>query len=171
MSATSQVIQGKNAHENEMHKMHALISITDRMADDFLSASQEVSYSQLIILFMLDKYGSLSQNKLSKCLGLTEAAVSKQIENMSVKGFLVRQVDPTNRRQNQIFLTENGKKNFISANLLLISKAEEFFKVLSIDERAIFNVILDKLLDKTKSLSQARLKTCDNQPQTQTNQN
>jgi len=141
-------------HDSEMHKMHALISITDRMADEILNNSQEVSYSQLIIMFMLDKYSSLSQNKLSKCLGLTEAAVSKQIENMFVKGFLVRQVDPVNRRQNQIFLTETGKKIFISANQHLIVKAEDIFEVLSTSERAVFNTVLDKLLVKTKTLAE-----------------
>jgi DNA-binding MarR family transcriptional regulator len=149
-----------NISETEIHKMHALISIIDRIADELLNNSQEISYSQFIILFMLDRHSQLSQKELSKCLGLTEAAVSKQIENMFVKNFLFREVDPENRRRNNITLTDFGKKIFLSANQLLIQKAEEIFMVLNNNEREVFNSVLDKLLNQTMSI--CNIKTTKN---------
>jgi DNA-binding MarR family transcriptional regulator len=141
-----------NISETEIHKMHALISIVDRMADEILSSAQEISYSQFIILFMVDRHNQMSQKELSKCLGLTEAAVSKQIENMFVKNFLFREVDPENRRRNNISLTDSGKKIFTLANEHLIQKAEDIFIVLNDTERTLFNTVLDKLLSHTMEI-------------------
>ena len=153
MTSTSNSILPNSVQDSEMYKMHTLISIIDRMADEILNNSQEISYSQLVIMFVLDKHQQMSQKELSKCLGLTEAAVSKQIENMFVKNYLVRQSDPTNRRKNNIFLTDSGKKIFLGANQHLVDKAEDIFKVLNHHEREIFNTVLDKLLTQTNALN------------------
>jgi len=142
----------KNVKDTEIYKLHVLISILDRSADEMLNSQYGLSYSQLMIMFMLDKYKQLNQKELSLCMGLTEAAVSKQIENMFHKEYLVREVDPKNRRKNMVFLTKSGQIIFDKANELLMARAEEIFQVLDSGEREILNKVLNKLLEQTNLL-------------------
>ena len=138
--------------DSEIFKMHAFIAIIDRMADEMLNSQFNLSYSQLMILFMVDKRKEIIQKDISNCLGVTEAAISKQIENMVQVGYLLRTPDPTNRRKNQIVLTAEGKDIFDRANLFLVQKAEDIFVVLGPEERQVLDSVLDKLISKIQIL-------------------
>lgn len=138
--------------DSEIFKMHAFIAVMDRMADEMLNSNFNLSYSQLMILFMVDKRKEMIQKDISKCLGLTEAAISKQIENMVQVGYLLRTPDPSNRRKNQIVLTPEGEDIFNRANQFLVQKAEDIFIVLDPPERQVLDLVLDKLLSKIQIL-------------------
>jgi len=138
--------------DSEIFKMHAFIAMVDRMADEMLNSNFNLSYSQLMILFMVDKQKEIIQKDISNCLGVTEAAVSKQIENMVQIGYLLRTPDPSNRRKNQIVLTAVGQDIFDQANRFLVQKAEDIFTILEPSERQVLDLALDKLLSKIQIL-------------------
>ena len=138
--------------DSEIFKMHAFIAVMDRKADEMLNSNFNLCYSQLMILFMVDKRKEMIQKDISRCLGLTEAAISKQVENMVKVGYLLRTPDPNNRRKNQIVLTPAGEDIFNRANQFLVQKAENIFTVLDPQERQVLDLVLDKLLSKIQIL-------------------
>ncbi len=76
--------------------------------------SQGISHSETMILHMIDncdrRGARASTTWLSSRLGLTKSTVSQTLNSMEEKGWIRRGIDPDNRRQTLIDLTEAGKQ-------------------------------------------------------------
>lgn len=62
----------------------------------------------------------LSQEDLVKTFGLNKSTVANSLRSLEEQGYILRKVNPNNRRKNQIFATEKGKNlsnKFINYNL------------------------------------------------------
>ena len=76
--------------------------------------SHGITHSEMMILHMIvgcDRRGArASTTWLSSRMGLTKSTVSQTLNSMEEKGWILRSIDPDNRRQTNIDLTEAGKQ-------------------------------------------------------------
>lgn len=72
--------------------------------------SIEISAGQSGILFLLNG-SSLKMSELSRALGIDNSAITRQVDALEKKGLAKREVNPSDRRQYIISLTDKGRDN------------------------------------------------------------
>lgn len=70
---------------------------------------------------------------------------TRMVEKLRIKGYLLRQECPDNRRKVEIFITEDGLKLLDSIEPILINNSEQMFKNLSTEESIQLGNLLDQL--------------------------
>jgi len=70
---------------------------------------------------------------------------TRMVEKLRIKGYLLRQECPDNRRKVEIFITEDGLKLLDSIEPILINNSEKMFKNLSTEESIQLGNLLDQL--------------------------
>lgn len=125
--------------------IHRLVAWMDKEADYLLRSNFNLSYTQFLVMCMVEDYEFASQRKIAECLNLTEAAISKQVDILYQGNFLIRKENPTNRREHILSLTETGLESLKKAKMYLDQKLQEMFVVLSDTEEQHLNNALEKL--------------------------
>ena len=72
--------------------------------------SIEVSAGQSGILFLLHNK-SVKMSELGRNLGIDNSAITRQVDTLEGKGLVKREVNPSDRRQYIISLTEKGRQD------------------------------------------------------------
>lgn len=126
--------------------IHRLSMVLGKIADTTLQDCCSFGMSQFKILWMLKTHhDGVLQTTIAQWLNLTEAAVSRQIGLLDSDGLIVKQVDPENRRNHIIMLSEEGKTLAENAMEALINEYSPHFNVLTAQEQAALNVMLEKI--------------------------
>ena len=116
--------------------IHQFVFLFDNLMDNHLSKNIELSFSQFMLMMALQKRMThLSQKKVVEFLKLSPGAVSRQIDNLHERGYISREVNEENRREHLISLTETGTKTMKKACDLMEVFFEEFYSVLSPEEK------------------------------------
>lgn len=107
----------------------------------------EISGGQGRILFVLWKNDNLTVSEISRKTSLAKNTVSIVVDGMVQKGILERTINPDNRRQTIISLTEyarnlQGKYEQVSQQMNRL-----FYQGFSEEERAEFERCLSRILD------------------------
>ena len=69
------------------------------------------------MMFALRSRHGASQRYLQRLLGVTRATVSKMLSSLEKLGFIVRSVNPHDRRRKTVKLTAAGRMRFVQANM------------------------------------------------------
>lgn len=122
--------------------------LQDRIFERLLAQNDiQISGGQGRILFILWKSDHLTVSEISRQTSLAVNTVSIVVDGMVQKGILERNINPTNRRQTIISLTEYAKS--------LQSRYEEvsqqmntlFYQGFSLEEQQQFEKYLDRILN------------------------
>ena len=122
--------------------------LQDRIFERLLAQNNiQISGGQGRILFILWKSDHLTVSEISRQTSLAINTVSIVVDGMVQKGILERHINPTNRRQTIISLTEYAKS--------LQSRYEEvsqqmnvlFYQGFSLEEQQQFEKYLDRILN------------------------
>ncbi len=127
-------------------KLRKLSFLLDRIADQTLADGPDLTFGQYRLLMVLKHRRALSQKTMAQFHGLSEAAVSRTIDLLVKRKFIVRQTNPSNRREHLIMITPAGEKQALKAHQLLTEKFEGLYSVLSPTDRQHLNSLLQKLL-------------------------
>lgn len=109
-----------------VNRTNGVVSLDQLLTERFFTAIGEmrrylmqtkpflgITHSEMTILHMIDicdrRGARASTTWLSSRLGLTKSTVSQTLNSMEEKGWIRRGIDPDNRRQTLIDLTEAGK--------------------------------------------------------------
>ena len=126
--------------------IHRLSAALGKVADTALQDCCSFGLSQFKILWMLKNHQEgVLQTTIAKWLNLTEAAVSRQISLLHNDGLIDKQVDPENRRNHIIMLSDNGVKLADNAMTALIKEYSPHFSVLTVKEQLELNKMLEKI--------------------------
>lgn len=90
--------------------VHHLSFVIDRQSDQVLRERLGVGFSQFKILTALRQREGIQQKQIANYLGQTEAGISRQIGYMGDRGWLISKVNPYNRREHIIVLTDKGTR-------------------------------------------------------------
>ena len=72
------------------------------------SASKDVNYYLLFVLYTLDDQKSITQKKICTCTGLTKQTVNNVIRLLKKDGYVMLSPGINDRREKQVSLTEKG---------------------------------------------------------------
>lgn len=107
----------------------------------------EISGGQGRILFILWKKDNLTISEISKETSLAKNTVSIVVDGMVHKGILERNINPKNRRQTIISLTEYAKSIQEKYEAVSQQMNQLFYQGFSEDEQKLFEQYLAKILD------------------------
>lgn len=130
---------------------HKVVFLMDKLTDQTLKNTLNLTHSQFLILMALNHYPNVSQSKIAEFLELTQAAVSRQIDILKYKNMIFQKEKDTNRREHIVSLTNTGKKELEKAFHILDSKFQNKFQILNSNEKKSLTESLQKLFDTLSS--------------------
>lgn len=108
----------------------------------------EITLGQFPVLVETHKHNTISQKELADILYLSEGTVSKVIKQLEDKKIIEHEVNPENRRQNKISLTEKGKKIANEVKYTEKNWEKKVIEEIPEEEREIFFNNLEKVMYK-----------------------
>lgn len=127
-------------------KVRKLGFLFDRIAAQTLEEKLEIPFAQFKLLMVLRRHGAVAQKAIARFHGMTEAAISRQVEPLRRQKLVTTRVNPDNRRVHLLTLTDRGKAQTDKALRLLDEKFTVLFRVLKPREKAQFTATIDRLL-------------------------
>ncbi|WP_368640700.1 MarR family transcriptional regulator [Castellaniella ginsengisoli] len=124
--------------------------------DEIGSQVTPMQYAVLCVLLDNPGVDQVSVAGLAAIDTSTAASVAMRLEE---KGLLSRQVDPANRRQRILTLTEQGRDLLRSLNDAIARLHRRIFEKFSPEEETQFMALLQKLVDVNNHQSRAPLTT------------
>ncbi len=122
--------------------------LQDRIFEKLLMENGiEISGGQGRILFVLWKKDHLTISGISRETSLAKNTVSIVVDGMVHKGILERNINPDNRRQTIISLTEYAKSIQEKYERVSGQMNQLFYRGFSEDEQQLFEQYLAKILD------------------------
>lgn len=121
-----------------------------RAFDDTLTAAGG-SLPIWLILLALKTRSLATQSELAEAVGIRDATLTHHLNAMDSDGLVSRQRDPTNRRIQQVALTEAGESAFQRMRQAAVAFDQQLCDGLSTNDLASARRILDRLRDNLAS--------------------
>jgi DNA-binding MarR family transcriptional regulator len=118
-----------------LHALHRPVCLIDKLASQVLEERTSITLSQFMLLMVLKEKGTICQRESADMLGLTQAAISRQLIGLNKKRFIKRKIDPKNRRAHTLVLTSEGRLCLTKALKALTEFFESYFKELDQSQR------------------------------------
>jgi DNA-binding MarR family transcriptional regulator len=125
--------------------LHRLNVVMSRRIDQCLSEDIDLTLSQFLILKAAGQESHISQSKVARYLGLTEAAVSRQTDAVLERGWITRVANEANRREHVVELTPTGSMLLGRAETSIDRYFVQALASLSASECTQLKATLDKL--------------------------
>lgn len=116
----------------------------------------EISGGQGRILFVLWKNNPMSISEISRETSLAKNTVSIIVDGMVQKGILERNINPDNRRQTIISLTEYAKNLQERYEQVSQEMNHLFYQGFTEEEREMFEQYLERILDTLAKIEDER---------------
>ncbi len=126
--------------------VHKLACLMGRTAERALAHSVALSFSQFRMLMALSSRPDLTQKRIAKYHGITEAAVSRQIEILRAKKLITAVENAMNRRERKLALTAHGVALVQRAQRALERTFTPLFTGLSAEQKLRLNAFLQTLV-------------------------
>lgn len=104
-------------------------------------------------LYLIGKHsGQISQQQLADQLLTDKVSMVRILDNLTEDGYIERRVNPNDRRQHLLYITENGKPWVDEIERSLRETDELFLEFIPEAHRAMFTEQLHRLVEVTKDL-------------------
>lgn len=130
------------------------------LEDGLLQMRLNISYSRFRIIVALNE-GKECQKAIADYWKISEAAVSRQIENLVKLGYVVNSQDDTNKRKNKAMLTDKGSLALKEAFEMLDTEYDQIYKDAGITDNMNFSESLEKL---SQRMGREFFETCEVKP-------
>lgn len=111
-------------------RMNKLVFMMDKIIDQLLREKMSLRQSQILIMMAIKRKSDLPQKSIADFLGITQAAVSRQIELLEKSHLISRKENDKNRRANMLILTKQGEQKLKTAVKLVDSALSKHFEPL-----------------------------------------
>ena len=125
--------------------MHALMFSFDKKVEILLQENLDLSFSQFTILMGIHYCPDSTQKTVSSYINHTEAAVSRQIEKLKEKGYVLIVDNPNSRREHILNITKKGQEQFEKAYILISKLSKKIFESITNENMEIIRKSLDKV--------------------------
>lgn len=105
--------------DQTLHRILRDLLLLNSAADRHVLAQHDLRQTRYYVLHHLYHNPDLTLAQLSELVLIYSASASRMVHSMETEGLVVREADPTDRRQFTLRLTENGRKFYetVSADL------------------------------------------------------
>lgn len=125
-------------------------ALVGKVSGEALSALGAHRY-HFAVLATLQEFGAASQAELCRRTDIDRSDMNTALNALELEGAISRMVDPVNRRQNIIGLTERGNGRFDELRLRLATVQNEALGPLSVVERIALVSLLQRVHDHLAS--------------------
>lgn len=102
-------------------------------------------------LYLIGKNsGKICQQQLANTLLMDKVSLVRILDNLTEEGFIERKVNPKDRRQHLLHVTEKGEMWIPSIEQALCEADEQFYRLIPENERQLFKKNLEKIVEETK---------------------
>ena len=119
-------------YESVVDAMMLYRSLVER---DVFTVREGLSKQQEVVLVGIVMREPISPGALAKYLSLPAQNVSRNVIDLESRGLVAREIDPDNRRQIILTLTEDGRKFVANHRQKVHERLEASFSVLAKEER------------------------------------
>ncbi|WDP92383.1 MAG: MarR family transcriptional regulator [Desulfobacter sp.] len=117
----------------------------------FRDAGFNVTNEQWIILVHLAQEDGISQQKLADRYDRSKVSALNLIQKLETGGYVIRRVDPDDRRANLVYLTDNGR--LLLNKLIPLAKENITYmsREISMENMAVLKHIVKKITENIKT--------------------
>lgn len=135
------------ANPLEVHLGYWLRLVSNRVSGSFASALQErqLSVAEWVALNHVDKHPEITAAALADAMGMTRGAISKVLDKLQARQWLVRSTSQHDNRVQLLALTRSGRRVLPPLKDIADCNDEHFFAVLGTTERVALRRLLQKL--------------------------
>jgi len=112
--------------------------------------AKDITVDQCLILMILHNDATIYQNELANLIFKDKASVTRMIELMVKKGYLIRTIDTEDRRKFNLEVTNKGKKTLELLNPVIKLNRETALNGLSLEEIVLLDKMLNRIINNCK---------------------
>lgn len=116
--------------------------IKNYMKEKIKAQNIQISAGQSGVLFLLKQKNHLKMSELSRLLGIDNSAITRVIDRLEKNKLVKREMNPTDRRQYLIGITEKGKKDIEIVGEIATQTNEKIKEGFSEEEIGVFLKVL-----------------------------
>jgi DNA-binding MarR family transcriptional regulator len=113
-------------------------------------AVADVTVAEWAMMRMLYDVNAVSPSALAGAMGMTKGAISKLADRLLSKGLIDRHHNVDDKGAHALSLTASGRSKVPALAAIADGNDEDFFAVLSDDERTALRALLHMLIDRRK---------------------
>ena len=110
----------------------------------------DITVDQCLLLIILDKNATYSQKEIAELIFKDNASITRIIELMVQKNYLIRKINESDRRKFNLEITEKGKKTIELLTPIIHKNRQDALEGLSKNEIELLNKLLDKIISNCK---------------------
>lgn len=126
-----------------MHELNQKIRLLTKEMNERLS-KHGLYHSQWMILFCLQKYGSMTQTSLWKYLNVEAPTVTRTLTRLETSGWIMRKLG-TDKREKVVVLTEKAKETLPDVEQTVRTFEQDMTKRLSQEQQLCLRELLGML--------------------------
>lgn len=111
---------------------------------------KDITIDQCLILIILHKDANIFQNELANLIFKDKASVTRMIELMVKKEYLIRAIDTEDRRKFILKVTEKGEKTIDLLTPVIMQNRKTALNGLSLEEIDFLDKTLNKIITNCK---------------------
>lgn len=133
----------------EVHLGYWLRLVSNHVSRRFANALQDrqLSVAEWVALNHIDRHAGCTAANLADAMNMTRGAVSKVLDKLAAKQWIVRVPSPGDSRAQLLSLAPSGKRILPQLRTIADDNDEHFFASLGAAERAELRRLLEKLAD------------------------
>lgn len=137
--------------ENLTFVLHALVLTMGKIADKELNFQLNLTFSQFLVLVILENHPNIKQKKIGEFLNVSEAAVSKSLKILTSKKLIEIKPSLENKATKSVSLNKIGLETFKKAWTLLNNLTKETTQGISSQDIATTQRVLSSMFQKTQT--------------------
>lgn len=110
----------------------------------------DITVDQCLLLIILDKNATYSQKEIAELIFKDNASITRIIELMVQKDYLIRKINESDRRKFNLELTEKGKKTIKLLTPIIHKNRQDALEGLSKNEIELLDKLLAKIISNCK---------------------
>lgn len=111
---------------------------------------KDITIDQCLILIILDKDATISQNELAHLIFKDKASITRMIELMVKKKYLIRAIHTEDRRKFNLEITQKGATTLGLISPIITLNRKTALNGFSLDEIALLDKMLHKIITNCK---------------------
>lgn len=124
-------------------------NITKRFNDNGF----DITFAQWPMLVALSHFENISQNEISKMMQRDKTTIARMLSLMEKNGLIKRLIDPFDKRNKIINLTDKGKELFQNLVPIMIHFIDEMCEGIPREEISMLNNTLGKIFENIEGVS------------------
>jgi DNA-binding MarR family transcriptional regulator len=157
VTVSSASIAGRAALTRDMYALASYLMRTANVGTFNTIAELDLSFTQLKALCALDADGEeRSVKALAESMGVSLPTMSRAVDGLFERGFVLREEDRTDRRMKRVRLTDAGRKVPLALNEARLSALQELIGSLGDEQAGALEHALSLILEQRREIADYR---------------